>query len=127
MKIPKLFAIGALALTIGCGGCLDKSAYSKIGEFCGYPVEIGVKADTRYIRILEGWGTRGCKPVCLYAEDTNPDKFGFEHIRIIPKQDIITGVDYNSVKSLEKFNNQSELEKIFAYVSADRKESQRKR
>lgn len=117
--------IGALSL-FGCSDNQKIPSYSHNGVFNGYPVEIGVKDNQRYVRISETtFGTRGYKPAQLIARDAD-SKFGFEDVQLSAAYDIVTGIDSSKINALERFNDPTELERIFAYVSADREKSQRR-
>lgn len=115
---------GALSL-FGCSSNQKIPSYSHNGVFNGSPVEIGVKDNQRYVRISEPFGTRGYKPAQLIARDAD-SKFGFEDVQLSAAYDIVTGIDSSKISALERFNDPTELERIFAYVSADREKSQRR-
>lgn len=119
-KTLKSLVLGTtLAGVLSLFGCSDKNSYSYTGVFNGCPVVIGVKDNQRYVRISEAFGTRGYKPAQLIARDAD-SKFGFEDVQLSAAYDIVTGVDSSKISALERFNNPTELERIFAYVSANR-------
>ncbi len=125
--VLRITLAGALSLS----GCSDKKieSYTHKGIFNGFPVEIGLKDNQRYIRISESLGNRGYKPACIIAKDIDPNRFGFEYegIQFSNAYDLRTGENSNKIDALKKFTDAIELERIFAYVNADREESQKKR
>ncbi len=120
-----------LAGVLSLLGCSDKkiASYTHNGIFNGFPVEIGLKDNQRYIRISESLGNRGYKPAYIIAKDIDPNRFGFEYegIQSSNAYDLKIGDDLNKIDAFKKFTNPIELERIFAYVNADREESQKKR
>lgn len=114
--------IGALYFS-SCYNKQEIPSYSHNGVFNGFPVEVGVKDNQRYIRISETWGNRGYKPAQIIARDTDPNKFGFEYrdIQFFSAYDLATGTDPSKISVLKKFGDPIELERIFAYVNVDKK------
>lgn len=124
-KTLKNIVLGAtLAGALSYFVCSDKEipSYTHWGVFNEFPVEVGVRENQRFIRILsDPWGNRGYVSADITARDTVPNKFGFEDIQFSPAHDFATGIDSSKIDVLKKFEDPIELERIFAYVNADSK------
>ena len=121
--------MGTRALTTGLVGLIgmgsfgcsnDKpKGFTHYGRFKEHPVMIGAQGTTRFMYIDYRDRNRGYMPTTLVAED-NDSKPGFETFNTSLGYDHDKGRDTSGAGTLLEMSNPMELERIYAYVNADR-------